>query len=220
VVALTPGLFDRFPWLRSMFLSGKEAPLLREIFLRNRRLNEQRLLLVRHVTPEECGYVPCAELPIVAHDVYIYKVPNITPIRVLPPEPAGNDKPHWNVTANHPVEARVQLAAGRYDVFINATKRFGDPHVPASLNVWTDDEAGCSVHILDVHHFDYFVSTIELDAPGDVRLRIDLGGAPSQTADGSIWVNSIVLAPTTGDVILGNPISATGLWENRDDAAR
>lgn len=205
VVALSPGLCDRFPFLYSMFLSREKNPVEFESYLKTRRINEQRLTLERHVTPEECGYVPYAETPIVAHDVYVYKVPKVTPVRILPTEPAENDKPSWHVSVEQPLQQHVQLPAGRYDVFLDATRKIGDVGIPAAVDVRAGERPGCRVYLFDTGRSDHFVSTIELAAPEEVAFQIALR-PPTQPTIQNVWVYGIICVPTTGNVIGGIPI--------------
>lgn len=212
VVALSPGLCDRFPWTLSMFIHRNTEPLAFESNMRIRHLNEQRLLLRRHVTPEECGYVPFAETPIVAHDVYVYQVPKVTPIRVEPPrETAGNDRPHWQVTAGSPLTTHATLPAGRYDVFLEGIKRVGSTTDPAPAAVYIDDQAGIRVYFFDTDHNDHFVSTITVDTPKEVRFQIRLDPVPHTTPQ-NVWVYSLMCVPAPA----GEDIPAIPLAETRN----
>lgn len=206
VIALSPGMCDRFPWFQSVFVAPQGTPLQLERYRRTRDLNERRLVLLRRVTPEECGYVPYAEMPVVAHDVCIYKVPKVTPIRMAPPKSVDNGKPRWEIGAGSATVAHVALAAGRYDVFLEAAKKI-DATDSASLEVRVDAQPGVRVDFLDTDHVAHFVSTIEVDMPRDVRFTIEIEPIPA-SAPPTIWVYGLVCVPTTGEMIPGIPVAA------------
>ncbi len=208
VIALSPGLYDRFPWLDAMFLGRKNNKAEFEGYLRNRRLSEKRLILERHVTPEECGYVAYAETPIVAHDVYIYKVPKVTPARFLPPPPPDKGDPHWSVTAGQPTETALRLDPGRYDLFLQAKQHASDPGVVSFLNVQIDSQTPWSVCLPDYIHSPLFVSSIDIEAPQEVRLRVTLDANPSSTVDECVWITGIECFPFSGEPMPGTPAAS------------
>lgn len=205
VVTLTAGLYDRFPWYHPMVAFWKPDPLLLETFVRNRQLNEKHLILLRRITPEECGYVPWAEMPTITHDVSIYQVPKTTPIRLLPDSPTIPGTRDWNVENGKAVVAQTQLKAGRYDVFLNATKRHGNPSGHTFLSVRINDQIPCKVHIIEAGGYDYFVCTTDVSTPRPIVFRIEIYNTSSDGGD-VVSIHNVVCVPTTGEAIPGVPL--------------
>jgi hypothetical protein len=179
VIAQATGMWDRFPWARSAITRGNGV--LADCIDRNRRLAEQRLEIVRRVTPEETGYAGPGEFH-VNHNVYIYRPPKVAPVRASAkdfaavPVPGGRRAAGPAVPDAFPVGSSTSaafhagLAAGDYDVFLKVAYhsmfpgvivRVGDEE-PQELDV-----SGCPGNY-------HFVRTIHVEMPGVVDGSVEI----------------------------------------------
>ena len=191
IVAPITGMADRLPWFKEAFFPKEDNPL-NEFMKRNRELAERRLELVRHVTPEECGYVGVTEL-YVAHDVLIYKVPKVAPVRYLPKDFQSEGIPKKQARqASEPdegfplygesvVRVQAQLEPGEYDLFVKArgVRRKGSD-TPALMIQCATEPAG-RVDVLFLSSEWHFASTIEAHGPGTKQVNVELAGARNGT---------------------------------------
>jgi len=233
VMALSPGALDRFPWVLRFFASwDKEFPPI-EAFRQMRTLNEKRLTLLRHVTPEECGYVRRAEFVLSANDVDIYAVPKLDVLRIPLSDGLEKGKSYCSLRSHCPVDAFAQLPPGRYDVFVNTSRPYDSPPIRVlPLAVRIDDQEAYRLDLVDYRYYyfftrdmeyiynldappdnslkevnqDQFVTTIEVGEPRAVRLHIEIA-PPFQNSDAAVSIHSVAFAPTVGEIIRGNAIT-------------
>jgi len=197
LVAPVTGMADRFAWYRRRFFPDETDPLY-ERMRRNRELAERRLELVRHVTPEQCGYVGVAEAH-VAHDVYIYRVPEVSPVRLLPRDFRGDGgaATALALSGRGGVSAGVTLEAGAYDLFLQMSSRRAEtqpwPRVAVSV-------AGADPRYVDAHTRQsayYFVDTIRAADRRSLSVRVALTNG--QDTRHGVLLESVVLVPVTQD---------------------
>jgi len=197
LVAPVTGMADRFAWYRRRFFPD-EADLLYERMRRNRELAERRLELVRHVTPEQCGYVGVAEAH-VAHDVYIYRVPEVDPVRLLPRDFRGDGgvDAALALSGRGGISAGITLEAGAYDLFVQMSSRRAEtqpwPRVAVSA-------AGSDARYVEAHTRQsayYFVDTIRVAERRSVMVRVALTNG--QDTPHGVSLESVVLVPVTQD---------------------
>ena len=202
-VAVSPSLYDRYPCVRKLFPTGNAA--VQELMRRTRDLNEGRLELVRHVTPEECGYVRYAELPIVEHDIYIYRVPKVTPVRfsVAEFELDAALKEHLNKAAvpegqiplipGGRIAVRPRLDAGEYDIFLNVSCGRASAGETPQLAVRIDDSEPYYIDWLLTGGRYYFIPGLHVTSSRTVEIRVELIAAQSNQPP--VLIEEIVIVP-------------------------
>ena len=207
VVALMPGMYDKFPWFRVFF--GDEGSAKRRYCNNNRALAEKRLILAHQVTPEALGYVRVSELPIVDHDVRIYKVPSVTPIRLgaadiqdSAPPPTSRDRDEiarsgLRVPAGGWASVEPHLDSGEYDLFITLSAS-SDPAKGVTGLWWRVGRADPKPMDIVLSGHASYAGSFTVASPGQVEARFGLG--KEQGGAEAAWIREIVIVPVPGDV--------------------
>jgi len=199
LVTPVTSMADRFPWYRRRFFPDQTDPLAQRM-RRNRELAERRLELVRHVTPEECGYAGVAECH-AAHDVCVYQVPSVEPLRLLPKDfrPEVETRAALALSGPVGVSAEVTLEAGAYDLFLQLSSRRSEAQPWPRLAVSVARGEPWYVDAYTRHSAYYFVDTVR--SPDRQSVAVQVAFANEQGTGHGASLESIVLVPVVaGDV--------------------